>query len=657
MSAVRGQFNPHQPAPDSDEERKRAAVSKRNSLAPPVPQQKAKQTEDPRRRFNAPSAPKRDQHASWSPPADDGGWNPSGWDMDAGPAFSPPTLTPRSPLEGEFHHHGQGAPRAPAPQSVVAHCWFQLVSDGTLGLEGTLCSHEPFPRNRSQALGLADAVTIQFDRVMPFAWIRDVLAGPGIAWHEAMVLGAQGPGFIRDRAHLDQLSERLKITDMALLSAIPSPHASANAEESARQQEYLVAFSSKYSMDPVAGVPPALQNISGHSSTLCVMPLRLNLVSAPSQLLVFRRQPPLDPFIASIFDTAVGKRSIEDLKIGRSEVRKVKRAAHRYGIRPALYEGIRNRYNVLFLGRNPPAYEKRVLYCMIRIFEGGFRLKVDEEKDAKLFKDPTIGVNVFVRNAALKEILSTDGDQELVLATCLRRFKRLRCKFWTFGFSPEDPDERIRELFPGHGGLVSFSMSAILADLVLSCTEEKRSEESEEGQLTQQTEKELQVSILCNTLDHLPSQWRVRLHPWIRPCFRLLADHLEPVCRALKLIGEDDEFPIELVLELDAKLETLYTSAWVEEWSSDAIHGLPFDEPSELPDEPEALIKQIDEEVFATLRDSQLTSIRNTRFHVMVSGSQAAEEQDETELAGVEVVSLADFGKGVCSKLAAFPSN
>ncbi|SPO42747.1 uncharacterized protein PSANT_00430 [Moesziomyces antarcticus] len=658
MSAVRGQFNPHQPAPDSDEERKRASVPKRSSLAPPAPQQKAKQTEDPRRRLNPPSAPKRDQHASWSPPADDAGWNPSGWDMDPGPAFSPPTLTPRSPLEGEFRQHGHGAPRAPAPQSVVTHCWFQIVTDGTLGLEGTLCSHEPFPSNRAETLGLADRVTIQFDRVMPFAWIREALAGPDIAWHEAMVLHAQGPGVIRNRAHLDHLSERLKVTDMALLSALPSPRASVNAEGSAQQQEYLVAFSNKYSLDPVAGVPQALQNISGHSSTLCVMPLRLSLVSAPSQLLAFRRQPPLDSSIASIFDIAVGKRSIEDIKIGRSEVRKVKRAAQRYGIVPALYEGIRSRFNVLFLGHNPPAYEKRVLYYMIRIFEGGVRLMLDEEKDAKLYKDPKIGVNVFVRNAALKEILSTDQEQELVLAAYLRRFKRVqRCQFWTFGFSPEDPDERIRELFPGHSGLVSFSMSAILADLVRSCTEEKQSQDSEEGQLTQQTEKGLQESILCNTQDHLPSHWRVRLHPWIRPCFRLLADHLEPVCRALNLIGEEDEFPIELFLELDAKLEAVYTAAWVEEWPGDAIHGLPFEEPSELPDEPEALIKQMDEEVFASLRDNQLTSIRDTRFHVMVSGSQAADERGETELAGVEVVSLADFGKNVCSKLAAFPGN
>ncbi len=50
-----------------------------------------------------------------------------------------------------------------------------------------------------------------------------------------------------------------------------------------------------------------------------------------------------------------------------------------------------------------------------------------------------------------------------------------------------------------------------------------------------------------------------------------MEDHLEPVCRALHLIAEDQEFPIELMLELDSKLETLYTSALCEEWPVDEI--------------------------------------------------------------------------------------
>jgi hypothetical protein len=139
---------------------------------------------------------------------------------------------------------------------------------------------------------------------MPFAWICDVLAWPGIARHEAVAVGAQGPGIIRDCAHLDQLLERLKVTDMALQSAIPSPHASANAQKSAQQQEYLVPFWSKCSMNLAAGVPHTLQGISGHRSALaqCLWESSVHPNAADCV-----PEAATEPFIPVIFDTAVDK--------------------------------------------------------------------------------------------------------------------------------------------------------------------------------------------------------------------------------------------------------------------------------------------------------------------------------------------------------------
>ena len=123
------------------------------------------------------------------------------------------------------------------------------------------------------------------------------------------------------------------------------------------------------------------------------------------------------------------------------------------------------------------------------------------------------------------------------------------------------------------------------------------------------------------------------------------------------MLQEDDEFPIELMLELDTKLEVLYTSALVEEWTGDVINGLPFDEPTEVPDKPEELIKKLDAEVFATIRKSQLRTISDTRFHVMVSCSGVEEKRSEEETAGVEVISIEEFSNNRCRELAKLPGN
>lgn len=669
MSAARNQFNPHQPPPESDDGARKAtrtqtsvaAVPKRSSLAQAAP------TEDPRRRarFAVPE-PAQTTQPSWSPPTDNGQWSPQdpsfGWDTvpDNNDPF--PLPTPRSPLEGDGTNRPSEVPTVRPPQRLIWHGWLEFISgNNVIELEGALRAADSVSADRIKTLGLAvSGTSLRFDKALPLSWVRDIMAGHNIATEEAMLLEAHGPEAHQVRSSLDQVSEEVKNLDVALLAYAGAdlPYqdfADGNGVPKGRL-EYFAAFSGKYAIDYITGLPPALRPVANHRYTLCVMPLQLEHHPAPSQMLSGQNPPPLEPSISHVFDTAIGKKTIEDLKIGRNDIRKVKRVAQRYRISPQLYEGIRSRYNVIFLGRNPPSYEKSVLYYMVRIFEGGARLSLDAEKDAKLLKDPKIGVNVFVRRAALDEIFDTNEQLTLALAGYLRRFKRQpRCKFWTFGFSPEDPDERVREIFPGHDGLVTFSMSAILADLLRSSTEEKEGEK-EEGQWTQ-TEKTTPPSVLSQAAYHVADNWRVRLHPWIRSCFRLLADQLEPVCRALNLLDEGDEFPIELMLELDEKLEALYTSALVEEWSGDVINGLPFDEPTEVPNEPEELVKKMDAEVFATTRKSQLRTISDTRYHVMVSRPGVEAERSEEEAAGVEVISIEEFSENKCRELAKLPGN
>ncbi|KAJ1030227.1 hypothetical protein NDA16_001138 [Ustilago loliicola] len=675
MSAVRNQFNPHQPAPESDDEARKAnrpqmsglpaatnkAVPTRSSFAQPAP------TEDPRRRARfAVAEPTQTSQPSWSPPGDNGQWSPQdpsfGW--DSAPNNDPsPLPTPRSPLEIDVHSRPADVPAVRPPQRVVWHGWLEFVSGtNVIELEGALRAADSVASDRIKALGLAvSGTSLRFDKVLPLSWVQDIMAGHNIATEEAMLLEAHGPDAHQVRSSLDQVSEEVKNLDVALLAYagenVPSQDFAGGEGAPRGRLEYFAAFSGKYAIDYITGLPPALRSVANHRYTLCVTPLQLEHHPAQAQLLSGQPPPPLDPSVSNIFDNAVGKKTIEDLKIGRNDIRKVKRAAQRYRISPQLYEGIRSRYNVIFLGRNPPNYEKSVLYYMVRIFEGGARLSLQPKNDEKLLKDPKIGINVFVRRAALDEILDTDESRlTLALAGYLRRFKRQpRCKFWTFGFSPEDPDERVREIFPGRDGLVTFSMSAILADLLRSSTEEKDLDK-EEGQWTQ-TEKATPPATLCQAAYHVADNWRVRLHPWIRTCFRLLADQLEPVCRALDLLEEGEDFPIELMLELDAKLEALYISALVEEWSGDVINGLPFDEPTEVPDEPEELIKRMDAEVFATIRKSQLRTISDTRFHVMVSCRGVEAEKSEEEAAGVEVMSIEEFSEDKCRELAKLPGN
>ncbi|KAJ1031604.1 hypothetical protein NDA13_001995 [Ustilago tritici] len=670
MSAVRSQFNPHQPAPESEDEARKErlpqtsiTLPKRSSMA------QTSATENPRRRARfAAEQPKETPQALWSPPHDNGYLSPydptSGWDTAPNTEPAPLNVTPRLPLERDVHRRSIEGPQGKAPQRLAWHGWLEFVAGhSVIELEGALRATEAVSSDRIKALGLAvSGTSLRFDKVLPLSWLRDILAGHSIASEEAMLLEAHGTDAQQVRSSLDQVSEQVKDFDVALLAYAgekPPSYDFASGESVPKGRlEYFAAFSGKYNIDYITGIPPALRNVANHPYTLCMMPLQLEHHPAPSQLFSMQHPPPLESSVGNIFDSSLGKKTIEDLKIGRNDIRKVKRAAQRYRISPRLYEGIRSRYNVIFLGRNPPSYEKSILYYMVRIFEGGARLSLDTDKDAKLLKDPKIGVNVFVQRAAVDEILNTDEQLTLVLAGYLRRFKRQpRCKFWTFGFSPEDPDERVREIFPGHDGLVTFSMSAILADLLRASTEEKDKEDKEEGQWTQtDNEKTAPPPVLCQAAYHVADNWRVRLHPWIRPCFRLLADQLEPACRSLKLLQED-EFPIELMLELDTKLEVLYTSALVEEWTGDVINGLPFDEPTEVPDKPEELIKKLDAEVFATIRKSQLRTISDTRFHVMVSCSGVEEKRSEEETAGVEVISIEEFSSNRCRELAKLPGN
>uniref|UniRef100_V5F3I2 Uncharacterized protein n=2 Tax=Kalmanozyma brasiliensis (strain GHG001) TaxID=1365824 RepID=V5F3I2_KALBG len=492
---------------------------------------------------------------------------------------------------------------------------------------------------------------------MPFAHLRDVLAGQSMKADDVLLLHAHGLGAPQARSSVDQLSEQLKALDVALFACADE---AAVMGEASGLKDYLVAFSSKYTADHIKGVPPSLADAIGQPYTICVVPLQLDHHPAPSSQISFDPLPRLDSNVDSVLDAAIGKNFGDDFHVTSHDVRKIRLAAQRYGVTKKVYKDMRSKYNVIFQGVNPLAYERIMIYSMARIFEGGARLGLDPEKDAKLWKDTQRGTNIFVRRAAFQQMLSsdqtTDDPRVPSLAPVLRRMKRHPlCNFFLFGFSSVDPDERICEFFPGRSGLVTFTFTTILADLLRSsmASPEQDPLDKEEGQLTQ-TDKTPPDSILCNAAFHLADHWKVRIHPWVRTCFKLLADHLEPVCRALDLIGEDQEFPIELMLELDAKLETLYTSALCEEWSVDDISGLPFDEPTEVPDEPAELVKRVDDEVLATLRKAQMASSRDTRFHVLVS---QGEEMSEKQLAGIEKISLNEFGADKCRELARLPGN
>ncbi|SJX60501.1 uncharacterized protein SRS1_10127 [Sporisorium reilianum f. sp. reilianum] len=670
MSAVRSQFNPHQEAPDTDEEEKRARQAPTSILksTPATNTHTAKQgrvaprtrVEDPRRRPAAVSWDTQEPaQAPWSPPHDSGQWSP----VDAGFSVvdtastggrSPMPPVTRSPLEPSSAAQNHDGHRAKIPQHNLWHGYFEfVVGHNRIDAEADLYAFEPLSSDRQQTLGLDfQGGTVDFNMFLPFAWIRDMLTSHAAAAKEVMLLNANGVGAMQARSSLDQLSEQLKALDVALLAhAVGATHRS----DSSGAKDYFVAFSSKYDVDFISGVPPSFHNVCGQSYTVCVIPLQLEHHPAPSLHISFEGPPPLEAQVNSVFEASFGKKTMEDLKIGRSEIRKVKRAAQRYRITPQHYESIRSKYNIIFLGQNPPAYEKSVLYLMIRIFEGGVRLILDPAKDAKLYKDANVGTNVFVRRAAFEEIIASDENAKaLWLAPYLRRFKRQpRCRFWTVGFSPEHPDERVREIFPGHNGLVTFTVSSILADLLRSSMPEQDREDREEGQLTQ-TDKPPPASILCAAKFNLASGWRVRVHPWVRTCFKLLANDLEPACRALHLIDGDRPFPIDLTFELQYKLEELYRSADVKEWPTDAIFSPVFDEPTKVPDEPEQLVKRIDEEVLATLRKAQLSTASETRFHVLVSQES---EISEEQLAGVEVMSLAELGDGACRRLTKLPGN
>ncbi|KAJ9476704.1 hypothetical protein PHBOTO_000383 [Pseudozyma hubeiensis] len=673
MSTVRGQYNPHQQAPSSDGEAAQrakqasapalASSSKTASIQRAGPSQQGAQrvrVEAPRRRpALAASETQGVSQAGWSPPADEVLWSPhehnnSTLDSGSTGARSPMPVVPPSPADDSSTARSSHGHQAKSPQHKTWNGWFEfVVGHNRIEAEGDLLAAEPLSPERMQTLGLTDpGGTAYFHMFLPFAWIRDMLAGHSAALNEVMLLKANGPKARQAMSSLDQLSEQLKDLDVALLAYAGED---AVIGDASGRKDYFVAFSSKYEIDYVSGIPQSLRNLRGHPYTLGIVPLRLEHHPAPSLLISFEKSPVLETSINNVFEASIGKKAIEDLNISRTDIRKVKRAAQRYGISKELYEGIRSKYNVIFLGQNPPAYEKSVLYYMVRIFEGGARLSLDAEKDAKLWKDPKRGTNVFVRRAALEGMFFFDAsDKALWLAPYLRRLKRQpRCRFWTFGFAPDDPDERVREIFPGCDGLVTISASAVLADLVRSSVAETDNQEREEGQLTQ-NDKTPPDSILCNIAYHLADNWKVRLHPWIRTCFKLLTDHLDPVCRALGLIQEDQEFPMELMLDLDSKLEALYTSALVEEWSADEINGLPFDEPSEVPDEPEQLIERIDSEVLASLRKAQSQTVSDTRFHVLVS--QGADMSEE-ELAGIELTCLTQVAANHCRELANLPGN
>ncbi|PWZ02566.1 hypothetical protein BCV70DRAFT_196813 [Testicularia cyperi] len=698
MSAYRTHFNRHQPAPPS---KITQAQAPRQRTADP-----RLRTEDPRRKVTIVSPAEEQQmqqrtaeagwsasatplalaaHAGSQSPIDLGVVSPIGAGIMAqsrAPSTMPASTGPDAGPEYEPKLIWTGWMDAPVPQLHTA-------------FEVGLWAPQTMSDQRIQELGLvADYVDpLRFDRVYPFALIRESLAPPRTA-DDALMLMPSERNFTESLPTLDALSQLLYSTDMALLASpqatqrvLTSAKTSDSISSSDAPSEYLVMFSNKYEVDKILGIPPSLRSLRSLWHTVYVIPVRLTLPPAALSSWMPQQLSHLEPSVHVTFDSNTGKKSLEDFGFRKSDVLRAKLAARRYRITLQIIDDIRSSYNIIFVGRKTPSYEKNVVHCMVRLVEGGVRpsLKEGVSSDMKLILDPRIKTQVFIPRSALSEVLEgRDQQPQLALGPFLRRLKRQpRCTFRAFGFSPLDPDESIQEVFPGSAGVVFISMSAILGELLRSVRSSSKVKDingaddgdedgHEEGQLTQGDSPDSETgsargddgtggttqgnTMVGSIARHLPNGWKALLHPWIRGGLKLLGGQIESTCRALDLLEPDEDLPAELVLDLDSQVDQLLSNGDLEELKADSIFSPPFEEPTELPAEPEELVRDLDREVFHTLRQYQLESLRDYRFHVLVT-SNVDTTRSEEELAGVEEITVQAFEGDYCLTLANRPGN
>ncbi len=201
---------------------------------------------------------------------------------------------------------------------------------------------------------------------------------------------------------------------------------------------------------------------------------------------------------------------------------------------------------------------------------------------------------------------------------------------------------------------MTFSVSAILSDLLRSSIVKPDAEDQEEeGQLTQQTDKTLPESILCNAAFILRTTGESEsiVGPHLlqaaggSPGARLPSSASD--CRGPRV---PDRAHARVGLEARDTLQ----SALCEEWPVDEISACHSKSRVRCLTSQKHWSSAIDDEVLATLRKAQMSTAYDYAIHVMVAPSEGLSEE---QLAGIEVVSLNEFGHDKCQELATLPGN
>ncbi len=118
--------------------------------------------------------------------------------------------------------------------------------------------------------------------------------------------------------------------------------------------------------------------------------------------------PRLESTVSNAIEAAIGRKTNDNLTFGRSDARKATLAAQRYRISAQLYYDIRSKYNVIFPGANRKATRRASSGGWCACSKAERRLELNPDKDAKLWKDPGLGTNIFVRRAAFEEMFSAN---------------------------------------------------------------------------------------------------------------------------------------------------------------------------------------------------------------------------------------------------------
>ncbi|KAN0063554.1 hypothetical protein ACQY0O_004002 [Thecaphora frezii] len=592
-------------------------------------------TADPRRRPNAlrPQAPPHTQ--------------------SLGQATSPvPSLhSPRSVSFDEPMPMPAAGGLGPPPKMVTywhGRAGFTLGAS-LYGFEAQMCPHSDSSPRAAADLGFDPQVDhLRFDFVFPMPLFREMVHHlPGLA-SRAFLLEATGLAREEGVMELERVNQLLLEADLLVASRI-------RGTSSRSVPAYLVVFSSTYPADPDVGLPHGFPPVI--SPQLWAVPVELRPDAAPSARF-FRIPAMIDPYIAGCLKQAEHWRSAmcKENGLKRSDVRKAARLAGRYRLDSELAQLIKTSYNLIFCSFNLPL-EHTAIIAFVRVLQGGLREGLKEPRDEKLWRGKGLNINVFVHNL-VRGCMFRGSDKvssRFPLGEHLRQLKRLRnCRFYAYGFDPSLRNEEFTPLFPiKSGGLVTISLSALLAELLRSALDEARP--IEEGQLEAPQRTEAPLANAEAMARSLPEGWRFLLHPWLLSTVKLLEPHLQEVVEGLDLLPPGSSLPP--TFELEERLDAFTLANGYKTVDLKDICSPPFEEPSEASlAEPLEVVRALDAEVYNTMMKIQYESMTVARFHVVVM-HKSEEDKSEAQLAGLERMSVRDVVKGRCIALSHFPGN